>query len=184
MPRHKEFSENEFLKAIKESASLQEAATKLGYGRMSHHPLTLFRKMLDKLKPNTSHFNLLSRSGFNSSNKEDCVIESYFNDYKRDSNRRGRNYEFKLTLEEFENLIKDKCYYCGNRGDSTVSSKKISNKYCGIDRKNNSKGYTIENSVTCCKTCNRMKMQLNDDFFLSKIKEIYENCNLRNINVN
>ena len=43
----------------------------------------------------------------------------------------------------------------------------------GIDRKDSSKGYTLENCVSCCDICNRMKMQMSENTFLNRIEQIY-----------
>ncbi len=66
-----------------------------------------------------------------------------FKEYKNSAKRRG--VFFPLTIETFENIIKEPCHYCG---------KHYSN---GIDRKDNSQGYLLENCLSCCGYCNRAK---------------------------
>lgn len=94
--------------------------------------------------------------------------EASFNEcytsYKRGAKRRG--YQFKLTKEEFKEIITQPCIYCG-AVLVNEKKKKGSNgtfKYTGIDRYDNTKGYTIDNCVPCCKVCNRIKtnMSIND----------------------
>ena len=46
--------------------------------------------------------------------------------------------------------------------------------YNWIDRIDSDWWYTKDNTVTCCKYCNRAKMDLKQDEFLSHIKRIYE----------
>ena len=46
--------------------------------------------------------------------------------------------------------------------------------YNGIDRKDNNIGYIIENCVSCCGICNRMKMDMSYDDFLNHIRLIYK----------
>lgn len=75
--------------------------------------------------------------------------------YKRDAIKRG--YEYSITKEEFKSLVTSDCYYCGI--DYKNSNKSIYNdfwevRYNGIDRVDNTKGYTTENCVSCCKNCN------------------------------
>lgn len=54
-----------------------------------------------------------------------------------------------ITLEQYEYLLKQPCYYC-----KTI----ILNDYgCGLDRIDNSKGYLINNVLPCCKECNRIR---------------------------
>lgn len=44
----------------------------------------------------------------------------------------------------------------------------------GIDRKDSSKGYTIDNCVPCCTECNTMKSDLPLDVFYNRIDKIYK----------
>lgn len=75
--------------------------------------------------------------------------------YKKRADEHG--YDFDLTNEEFRELVESDCYYCGcKRG-------KILN---GIDRLDNSIGYTKENTVPACKMCNNMKNTLNESTFI------------------
>lgn len=74
-------------------------------------------------------------------------------------NARRRGWEFTLTEEQFKLISEQACFYCGRlpsarntqSGGYTYESDFISN---GIDRVNTLQGYTIENSVPCCKHCN------------------------------
>ncbi len=86
--------------------------------------------------------------------------------YKNDAKR--RNLEFLLDLDVFTKLTQQNCHYCGLQPNSKCGEKNDYGFYIynGLDRKNNSEGYTIKNSVTCCKQCNRAKMDLNYEDFL------------------
>lgn len=53
--------------------------------------------------------------------------------------------------------------------------------YQGIDRKDNLKGYSKENCVSCCKRCNRAKDVHNQASFLEWIKLVY-NKNIKDKN--
>ena len=89
------------------------------------------------------------------------------------SGARKRNLTFELTLEQVELLTQSDCRYCGVKPahrDSVVY--KVHSPLNGIDRKDGSKGYTIDNVVTCCTTCNRMKMALNESEFLTQVIKI------------
>jgi hypothetical protein len=72
--------------------------------------------------------------------------------------------EFSLSKEDFNDIIKNACYYCGK--ENTLLHKN------GIDRKNNTIGYTLTNSVTCCTECNYMKGMLNEGDFIEQCKKI------------
>lgn len=76
------------------------------------------------------------------------------------SNARIRGYEFELTIEEFENLIPNNCFYCSQPSN-------------GIDRWDNNIGYIKENCVPCCKDCNFLKQARAPDIFIEKVKQIY-----------
>lgn len=87
--------------------------------------------------------------------------EKYFKDYIKGSLK--RDYEFTLTFEEFSDLVDKECFYCDYKKDEEVN---------GIDRVDNSKGYTKENSVPCCEICNRIKLAYHPLFFIEKCKMI------------
>lgn len=80
---------------------------------------------------------------------------------------------FSLTYETFLEFVKiPECHYCGHK---VVWSKhnvgKNGNAY-NLDRVNNKVGYTAQNCVVCCGTCNRMKGTLDVREFLLHIKRI------------
>lgn len=69
----------------------------------------------------------------------------------------SRGYQFELTKDQFFYLTKQNCYYC-DKPPSQIKKSKISQYiYNGIDRVDNSKGYLIDNVVSCCKQCNSSK---------------------------
>lgn len=83
-----------------------------------------------------------------------------------EQNARSKQREFSLSVEEFKDLIFKPCTYSGHppmsigRGYSENASNIM---YNGIDRIDNSKGYTIDNCVTCCYVCNRAKHSMKKD---------------------
>jgi hypothetical protein len=56
-----------------------------------------------------------------------------------------------LTFEEYSKLIKLSCDYCDNKLGLVVG------RSTGLDRIDNSKGYEIDNVVSCCYPCNAIK---------------------------
>jgi len=108
-----------------------------------------------------------------------------FKNYTRAAKK--RHYSFDLTKEEFLKLISSNCYYCGVEPNSKWFGTKrtIVNsdtfRYNGVDRKNNSVGYVLDNCVPCCKICNNSKSTLTEEEWFNWIKRIYENQKL-NIN--
>ena len=60
-----------------------------------------------------------------------------------------RGFEVALTLEQYKVLIRDaECHYCGAALPPTGH---------GVDRKDSSLGYLLENIVLACDACNRIK---------------------------
>jgi hypothetical protein len=86
-----------------------------------------------------------------------------------------RGLKFELTLEEFSNLTKSPCYYCGAEPSQVKKYKKANGNYIynGIDRFDNAKGYIKDNCVPCCKQCNTAKMEMSADEFADWIMRAY-----------
>ena len=87
------------------------------------------------------------------------TVEGYFRSTQSGANKRKK--DFFINLEEFRNIVSSACAYCGE-----------SEKRIGVDRIDNSIGYTKENSTACCKMCNYMKNKHSVTDFLSHIKKI------------
>lgn len=88
---------------------------------------------------------------------------------------------FDFTKEEFHDLIFQTCFYCGKYS----TGGRYKDDYCGIDRLDSNKGYTKDNCVPCCHTCNVMKMALGPFEFLNKIRTVSKNLeNIENTLLN
>jgi hypothetical protein len=104
---------------------------------------------------------------------------------------KSRNLDFMIEFDDFLRVAKSPCAYCGDVdtknkwsyvGESSSSSflESVNNRNLydlrinGLDRVNSSLGYTVNNVVSCCASCNRAKMDLSLDEFLLKIKKIYK----------
>jgi hypothetical protein len=92
--------------------------------------------------------------------------------YKRNAKKRG--YEFDLTDSQAKVLFESNCHYCGslpsNAFDvSTYTLGQKTYRYNGIDRRDNTHGYTVTNSVSCCSICNHAKHTLGEAEFKSWI---------------
>ena len=90
-----------------------------------------------------------------------------FTRYKADAKRYNRVFE--LDFELFENIISNKCYYCGEDG-------------YGIDRIDSDKGYSVDNCVSCCTLCNSIKSNHNIDIWIEQIHKISNNMRNKNEN--
>jgi hypothetical protein len=82
-------------------------------------------------------------------------------------------------------LVQRPCAYCGDAPKAGravlkrikgVLMKATTAWLChGVDRVNSEKGYVVDNVVPCCTSCNRMKSDLDRDFFLSQVCKIARN---------
>ncbi len=98
-------------------------------------------------------------------------VNRIFLDYQKRA--REKNLDFALTKEQFKDLMDSDCYYCGGEPkNSFLQHGKPISVYQGIDRLDNSKGYTPDNVVPCCIRCNKMKKALGHDEFVTHILKI------------
>jgi hypothetical protein len=94
--------------------------------------------------------------------------------YKRSAHKNNRI--FTLTETQFKHFILSDCHYCG-QAPSNVS--KPFNEamgvlvYSGVDRKDNSLGYTLDNCVPCCAICNKTKRNMSYQEFKSWIVKVF-----------
>lgn len=89
---------------------------------------------------------------------------------------KGRGLDFSISYEEFVELTDQKnCHYC----DSEITWSKVNIGLNGpahnLDRKDNTKGYSLENCLISCGICNCMKRALPYDVFIEHIRKI-EQC--------
>lgn len=79
---------------------------------------------------------------------------------------RSRNLCWNITDQQCADLIMGDCHYCGRKAADEPRG-------CnGIDRVDNKRGYEIDNVVSCCTICNRMKMNLSRELFLDHVARI------------
>jgi len=88
------------------------------------------------------------------------TVAGAYRSYKSHAQRRNKLFE--ITEIEFAKIITKPCTYCGE-----------SDERIGVDRIDNTVGYTKENSTPCCKMCNYMKNKYSVTDFLSHIRKIY-----------
>lgn len=96
-----------------------------------------------------------------------------FASYKQKADE--RNLVFELLEKEFITLTKQNCYYCGISPSQLFIRPGMNGGYSynGIDRVDNTKGYTLDNCVSCCKKCNRAKMIMSKKEFFEWIEQVY-----------
>lgn len=82
--------------------------------------------------------------------------------YKCNARRKGVAWE--LGRQQFQALALAACRYCG------VEPAR------GIDRLDNSSGYTIANAVPCCATCNYAKREMSADDFIAWVGRVFRHA--------
>lgn len=88
-------------------------------------------------------------------------LNSLIKGYKWHAKNRG--HEWELTKRQFKELTTQDCFYCGKKPENitygSLGRRKEYGAYIsnGVDRVDNTQGYTVDNVVACCKTCNRAK---------------------------
>jgi hypothetical protein len=103
--------------------------------------------------------------------------ESAFNAFlwqiKNDA--RKRNYSWMLTDTQVKEITKGNCFYCGIEPKQKYTRKKANGYYLynGIDRVDNNRGYEIDNVVSCCGPCNRIKSDMSSNDFKEWIIKVY-----------
>lgn len=98
-----------------------------------------------------------------------------YNSYRRCAEQ--RSLEFQLTFDEFCDITSQNCIYCGDEPKDIHTSSRQSHVGNGIDRVINSIGYTRDNSVPCCRSCNLMKHVQTKEDFLARCKRIAQRYN-------
>lgn len=106
----------------------------------------------------------------------EAPLNRLYKRYKWNSEDRG--FVFELTKEDFHNIIKMDCFYCGDepsQKEKTIRNNDIEHIliYNGVDRINSNVGYNLDNCVPCCGVCNLMKQDLSVQSFYDKIQKIY-----------
>ena len=124
--------------------------------------------------------------------REKALLKVEYSHLKRRNANKG--FAETMSFDVFSGLSKSPCRYCGlecskeieDRLSGSKKQKRLSDyvlKCNGIDRIDSSKGYTVENSVACCKYCNTAKNTMSVDEFLKWIGRVYEFNNLGNTGV-
>lgn len=92
------------------------------------------------------------------------LLKGRYADYKSRAKKKAR--EFDLTLDEFKLFWQKPCIYCGG---SIVT--------VGLDRVDSTKGYSLDNIVSCCSHCNWSKGNRSVIEFFEWIAIVYKRNN-------
>lgn len=85
-----------------------------------------------------------------------------FCEYRSRAKKKG--IDFAIDEETFRVLMMRPCTYCGRKPKRDCN---------GLDRVDNSKGYTLDNVVPCCRLCNWTKRNLDLGEFICHVKKIH-----------
>lgn len=99
------------------------------------------------------------------------------------NNAKKESRDLSITLDEFKRLYGRSaartCFYCGI-GEAGLLKLGIKNprghatEALGLDRRDSSKGYGLDNVVMCCLVCNRIKSNM---FSVAEMQEIGKRLN-------
>lgn len=100
------------------------------------------------------------------------AFSKLYSEYKRCA--KARKKEFNISKEEAKALFIQNCYYCNRSPKKAVCTAWGDEfKYNGIDRVDNSKGYSAANCVPCCYMCNLAKHQSSKENFIAWIGRLH-----------
>lgn len=103
--------------------------------------------------------------------------------YNYISHARIKKVSFNISFEQFLELTQKKCHYCDEK-PSNIFKDRCPNGYFtynGLDRIDNIKGYTLDNVVPCCHTCNMAKRSMPYNEFIEWINKAYNNLHKENL---
>ena len=124
-------------------------------------------------------------------NKKNATVNYYYAEHRFHAKQQHCP---PLILENWIKIVQKSCFYCGhinvkNIYNTTNYKKRVKlwpEKYpkeriCeyninlnGVDRMDSKKGYEVDNCVSCCAMCNRIKNDIGFEEFKAKVKKIYE----------
>jgi hypothetical protein len=127
-----------------------------------------------------SKYGIQNKQGFRK--PVEAAWNNIYSTYKSNAFKRG--IEFHLTKEHVKELCSSNCGYCGIEPSTKYWQKaaKLSEERVrlstilvnGIDRVDPTKGYTNNNTVPCCKTCNYAKLKMSVNEFKEWISRVYK----------
>jgi hypothetical protein len=104
--------------------------------------------------------------------KQDAGYRSIYSSYKL--NAKSRGFDFNIDFDYAVSILKSDCHYCGIEPSNTYMKSYYNATYNGIDRVDNTKGYEMDNIVSCCKMCNIAKNNNTEEYFLQWVKRLSE----------
>lgn len=87
------------------------------------------------------------------------AVRDSFGSYR--GNAKRKKISFDLSLDQFRILVLRACEYCGEK-----------HRPNGVDRSDNSMGYSLRNCVPCCSICNYAKRERSTSEFFAWIERV------------
>ena len=109
-----------------------------------------------------------SRPGRNHGNLTGSLISKYRCDAKK------RQLEWSLNNTQTRLLFQQPCWYCNAAPNTVFKRGHTTLIYNGIDRIDNTQGYTADNTVTCCAACNKSKMTGTAQDYIRRCRQVAE----------
>jgi 5-methylcytosine-specific restriction endonuclease McrA len=97
--------------------------------------------------------------------RRQTVVPARVDEVRRGAEQRGL--DMRLTSTEIELYLTGDCHYCGTPCPTLMG-------FHGIDRVDNTmRHYSLDNCVSCCALCNRMKGTLTVEEFRAHVEKIH-----------
>lgn len=103
-------------------------------------------------------------------NELQSIINRAYLQHKQDA--KSRNYLSEITIEQYADILKNPCIYCGGMYIRTNSSTGAKLPLNSLDRKDNEPFYRLKNVQPVCLKCQRAKMDMTDREFRDHIETI------------
>lgn len=131
-------------------SNCRSSCTECNYMKYIFHPLFLIEKAKLLAGHITESEKFFERWAYYYSRITPATYAAYKASAKK------KELQFELKREEFNWITTKPCYICGFKGPN------------GIDRKDSSKGYNLENSFPCCYSCNMSKSDVEYSKFIER----------------
>jgi hypothetical protein len=109
-------------------------------------------------------------SGLNRLPRGEASFNQALSHIRWGAKRRGLRWA--LTRDQARALMTDRCHYCGVPPSNVCKGPNGNFRWNGIDQRVPGGGYTLKNSLPCCKSCNRLKQAVPYELFISRCVRI------------
>jgi hypothetical protein len=113
---------------------------------------------------------LRDRSQFKNKSDREVIGNTKLFHYQAGAKRRGIPWD--LPKDQFVDMLFSKCSYCEQEPYLLVKRTNHEALVNGVDRRDSSLGYSLENCVSCCKFCNFAKNSSTEEEFMKWIGRV------------